>query len=105
MRGDEPRSDRRVDYNHHFRYHSNMSRKLTTKVHDRHLPIFVEKDEDGFYIVECPILRGCFTQGKTLDEAMRNIREVIALILEEPEARVLVRDYRPREVSLHTITV
>ncbi len=47
------------------------------------LPIIVEKDEDGFYVVECPLLKGCYTQGKTLDEALKNIREVIDMCLEE----------------------
>ena len=69
------------------------------------LPVFVERGEDGYYIVECPVLDGCFTQGKTLDEALRNIREVIELILEETEARETLADYKPRELSLHTITL
>lgn len=69
----------------------------------RQLPIVVEKGEDGFYIVECPIFSGCFTQGRTLDEAIKNIREVIKLVLEEKENREILRSYNPREVSLHTI--
>lgn len=51
----------------------NMKLKLTQ------LPIIVEKDEDGFYVVECPVFEGCYTQGRTLDEALRNIKEVISL--------------------------
>lgn len=47
-----------------------------------HLPILVEKDEKGFYVVECPVFEGCYTQGKTLDEALENIKEVIDLVLE-----------------------
>lgn len=47
------------------------------------LPVIVEKDEDGFYVVECPLLKSCYTQGETLDEALKNIREVIELCLEE----------------------
>jgi len=47
------------------------------------LPVLVEKDEDDFFVVECPLLRGCFTQGKTLEEAVKNIHEVIELCLEE----------------------
>ncbi|MEE8131562.1 MAG: type II toxin-antitoxin system HicB family antitoxin [Candidatus Paceibacterota bacterium] len=46
---------------------------------NRHLPLLVEKGEDGFYVVECPLFEGCYTQGKTIDEALRNIREVIEL--------------------------
>lgn len=44
-------------------------------------PVVVEKDEDGFYVVESPVLQGCYSQGKSLDEALENIREVIELCL------------------------
>jgi predicted RNase H-like HicB family nuclease len=44
--------------------------------------VIVEKDEDGFYVAEVPDLKGCYTQGKTLEEVMKNIREVIELCLE-----------------------
>ncbi len=79
----------------------------TVKIKHRNpqIPIFVEKDEDGFYVVECPLFEGCFTQGKTVDEALRNIREVIELIIEEKKNRDILRTYHPREVSLHTITL
>jgi predicted RNase H-like HicB family nuclease len=45
-------------------------------------PVLIETDEDGFFVVECPLLQGCYTQGKTLDEALQNIREVIELCLD-----------------------
>ena len=48
-----------------------------------HLPIVIEIDEDGFYIVSCPSFKGCHTYGKTVDEALENIREVIDLCLTE----------------------
>jgi predicted RNase H-like HicB family nuclease len=63
------------------------------------------KNGDGFYIVECPVLEGCYTQGKTIDEALKNIREVIEMILEEKEAQEILKSYRPSEISLHTITI
>ena len=69
------------------------------------MPLFVEKDEDGFYVVECPVFEGCYSQGNTLDEALKNIREVISLILEEKKARDVLKSYRPKELSLHTITL
>lgn len=46
-----------------------------------------EKDEDGVYVVECPLFQGCYTRGSTLDEALKNIREVIGLVLEKQENR------------------
>jgi predicted RNase H-like HicB family nuclease len=69
------------------------------------VPVFIEKDEDGFYLVECPLFEGCYSQGKTVDEALRNIREVIRLIVEEKDSRDILRTYHPRELSLHTITL
>ena len=69
------------------------------------LPLIVEKGSDGFYIIECPILEGCFTQGKTIDEALKNIREVIELILPEKENQDILKNYNPHELSFHTITL
>lgn len=37
----------------------------------------VEQDEDGVYIVWCPVLPGCHTFGHTPEEALKNIREAI----------------------------
>ena len=68
------------------------------------LPILVEKDEDNFYVVECPIFSGCYTQGRTLDEALKNIREVIDLCLEEKDNRDILRDFNPQEISFHTLS-
>jgi predicted RNase H-like HicB family nuclease len=40
--------------------------------------VFVEEDtEDGGYVIECPALPGCATQGETVDEALENIKEAI----------------------------
>ena len=45
--------------------------------------VVIEKDEDGCFVGEVPQLRGCYAQGKTLDELMVNIEEVIELCLED----------------------
>jgi predicted RNase H-like HicB family nuclease len=45
--------------------------------------VVVEKDEDGFYVGEVPTLRACYAQGKTMEELLSNIREVIALCIED----------------------
>lgn len=82
-----------------------MKKSLFAKFHNLKLPIFIEKDEDGFYVVECPVFRGCYTQGKTLDEALKNIKEVIELLLEEKDNQEIVKSYNPQELSLHTITI
>ena len=48
-----------------------------------HLPVLVEQDEDGIFIVSVPTLRGCRSAGRTVDEAMVNIAEAAALCLED----------------------
>ena len=80
-------------------------RTSETSLRGRPVPVIVEKGEDGFYVVECPILDGCYSQGKTIDEALRNIREVIELLAEEQDSRAALQAYRPAEISLHTITL
>ncbi len=39
--------------------------------------VILEKDEAGFYVVNVPALPGCFTQGKTKEEALENAKEAI----------------------------
>jgi predicted RNase H-like HicB family nuclease len=48
-----------------------------------HLPIIVEIDEDGYYIVSCPLLKARHTFGETIEEAMEKIREVIEICLKD----------------------
>ena len=49
--------------------------------------IVIEQDEAGYYVAECPALRACYTQGKTYEEVVANIKDVIALCLEDLVAR------------------
>jgi predicted RNase H-like HicB family nuclease len=45
--------------------------------------VILEKDEDvGGYIVSCPSLPGCFSQGDTIEEALENIKEAIQACIE-----------------------
>ena len=39
---------------------------------------FIEQDEDGWFVAECPSLPGCISQGRTRDEAIANIKDAIA---------------------------
>jgi len=39
--------------------------------------ILLYQGEDGYWVVECPSLPGCITQGKTKEEAITNAREAI----------------------------
>jgi antitoxin HicB len=44
--------------------------------------ILIEQDEDGVFIVECPSLPGCISQGHTRKEAISNIHDAIRGYLE-----------------------
>ena len=52
-----------------------------------HLPILIEQDEDNFYIVSCPVFKGCHSYGATIDEALSNIKEVIDMCIEEEKEK------------------
>ena len=67
--------------------------------------VFLE-EEDGGYSVNVPALPGCFSQGDTFEEAVKNIQEAIQLYLEdEKEDRVWLKYRGSREfmvpVELH----
>lgn len=48
-----------------------------------HFKVVMEEDEDvGGYVVSCPSLPGCFSQGDTTQEALENIKEAIQACLE-----------------------
>ncbi len=49
--------------------------------------VVMEQDEAGFFVAECPALKACYTQGRTYEEAIKNIRDVIALCLADLKAR------------------
>jgi hypothetical protein len=47
-----------------------------------HVPIIIETDEDGVFIVSCPQFKGCHTYGRTIDEALSRVKEVIEMCRE-----------------------
>ena len=61
--------------------------------------IIIEKGEDGYFVAHCPSLKSCWSQGKTREEALNNIREAIDLYL-EPEASELINDEDHEVVEL-----
>jgi predicted RNase H-like HicB family nuclease len=44
--------------------------------------VTIDRDEDGMWVVECPSIPGCVTQGRTKAQAMKNISKAIRLCLE-----------------------
>jgi predicted RNase H-like HicB family nuclease len=53
------------------------------------MKIVIERGEDGYFVTHCPSLKSCWSQGKTREEALRNVREAIALYLEPPPSEVI----------------
>jgi predicted RNase H-like HicB family nuclease len=47
----------------------------------RRISVVIEQDQDGCY-AWCPELRGCQSQGSTVEEALANIKEAAELFLE-----------------------
>ena len=44
--------------------------------------IVIEKNEDGYYVGSVPVPPGCYTQGKSIDQLLERMEEMIALWLE-----------------------
>jgi len=44
--------------------------------------VTLDRDEDGIWIVECPAIPGCVSQGATRDEALINVQDAIKACLE-----------------------
>lgn len=62
--------------------------------------VTVDRDEDGVYVVECPAIPGCVSQGKTKEEALDNIKDAIRQCLEVRAERGL-----PLTVATHEVDI
>ncbi len=53
------------------------------------LKVIIRKDEEdsGWYNASVPALPGCHSQGKTREDALKNIKEAIELYLEEEDIK------------------
>lgn len=62
--------------------------------------VTVDRDEDGAWIVECPSIPGCVSQGQTKEEALENIKDAIAACLQVRAERGL-----PLTIETHQVEV
>jgi predicted RNase H-like HicB family nuclease len=68
--------------------------------------VVIEQDEDGYYVADVPALRGCHTQAKTYEEAMTNMREVIAMCVQEMiEDGVEIDTRYPEVIGIKTLEI
>ncbi|MBI2018216.1 type II toxin-antitoxin system HicB family antitoxin [Candidatus Daviesbacteria bacterium] len=79
-------------------------KKIKTTTYN--FPVIIEKDEDGFFVADCPEIQGCHTQGKTLEEAITNIRDAIKLNLKiSKEDRQEIPKVQPVSLTSLEVTV
>lgn len=64
------------------------------------IQIILERGDDGFFVAHAPTLKSCWSQGKTQEEALQNIREAIELYLEPDEAITLSANAELHELTL-----
>jgi len=62
--------------------------------------VTLDRDEDGIWIVECPAIPGCVSQGQTKQEAIENVKDAIRLCLEVRAERGLPLTEDGREYVL-----
>ncbi len=68
--------------------------------------IVLEEDlEDGGYIVHCPALKGCWSQGDTIDEALQNIKEAITGYLKTLNERAILDIKIQNKVQIREVAV
>ena len=68
--------------------------------------VLIEEDEDGWYVADVPALVGCHTQGRTFEEALANIREVIEMCIQEMREEGTPIDSRyPEVVGIKTLEI
>jgi predicted RNase H-like HicB family nuclease len=51
--------------------------------------VIIEKDEDGWLVARVPEIRGCHTQGKTIEQVLERIKEAIEVCLEADEKDIV----------------
>lgn len=64
-------------------------------------PVVIEKDKNGYFVF-CPAFQGCYSQGETYEEAVKNIKDAIKLHLVD---RLASRESLPKEKSVSLSTV
>ncbi len=67
--------------------------------------VIVEQDEAGYFVAECPALKACYTQGKTYEEVMGNIKDVIALCLADLKTKGKKIPHQPEIISVRRVEV
>ena len=62
--------------------------------------VTVDRDEDGVWIVECPSIPGCVSQGRTKEEALENVKDAIKQCLEVRAEKGMPLTIETRQVEV-----
>jgi predicted RNase H-like HicB family nuclease len=62
--------------------------------------VTIDRDEDGVFIVECPSIPGCVSQGKTKEEALENIKDAITLCLQVRSEKGMPLTIETRQIEV-----
>jgi len=62
--------------------------------------VTIDRDEDGVWVIECPAIPGCVSQGATKEEALENVKEAIALCLEVRAEKGLPLTIETRQIEV-----
>jgi predicted RNase H-like HicB family nuclease len=64
------------------------------------LLVTIDRDEDGIWVIECPAIPGCVSQGHTKQEAIENIQDAIRICLEVRAERGLPLTIETRQIEI-----
>jgi len=62
--------------------------------------VTIDRDEDGAFVVECPAIPGCVSQGKSKEEALENIKDAITLCLQVRSEKGMPLTIETRQVEV-----
>ena len=62
--------------------------------------VTIDRDEDGVFVVECPSIPGCVSQGKSKEEALENIKDAITLCLQVRAEKGMPLTIETRQVEV-----
>jgi predicted RNase H-like HicB family nuclease len=78
--------------------------RTTTETRVKKFVVTIEQDEDRWFVAECPALPGCVSQGRSREEALRNIREAIEASIETRAVNDIPADVETVEVEIELPT-
>lgn len=68
--------------------------------------VIIEQDEDGVFVASAPALQGCYTEGDTFEETLKNIEDTIKMHVAARQNKGLLPDDSKTEfVGIKNISI